>query len=790
MNPTLAVEYCRIVAPEKLPDRFLVSGVIQNPETTGSLADVFVAYVFEVNKPWFPSSKIFPTLIQTLEAQAPGLTSGKELADQFEGLLKELNQQLNAISEQGETDWIGNLNGLIMVLGGDELHFSQTGHCPAYILQNNRIRQITDDSNGDHEPHPLKTFTNLASGTLHEGDYVLLSNQELYHEISLDALRRVMNNNSPAAACASIVRELKKERTLTVSSIIIRTPSQAQAETALSEPEPLEIVLEEEMQSPFKKFQKRLAPIIARGKEQSAVIGRTSLEAAKKASSTVKEKAAPVAATLIEKGAQRASAVKNKVASKVEAEPLAVVEIIEPQSKKAEKEPNPEPAKAEKEEAVATEDEKEFFPEEPEEENSPSIIPADELALSSSVVIPKKKKAKADTSLKERFTILIATPQRKKLAALSLALVLIVLTGLTAFYRHNPSNLTPTANQNEESLKTAQDLLQKATTARELKQDIEAARELEEGQRLLNSLSGLSDNQKKQADELWDTYNLQADSLTNTTRLAEATATYTFSGAAQHMISALPYFYGTTGNTPSLLRIGKGDPAVTAATIDLPDSTDATIAAVHSSEADTSGYVLTRKNNVYRLTQSGSTSSLRPITLSSGDFAPGDAIGTYNGNVYILDGKTGLLWKYAFTGTAYSKGTSIIDSTKYDIKKGVSLAIDGSIYVLKSDGSVLKFTSGEQDPFAFSNQPSLYKELVQPLQIATNESTQSIYLLDGGITSGRHSTARVLEFTKEGSFVRQYALPKDFLQVRSFEVDPKEGKLWVLNDKTVSEFNL
>ncbi|MCC2631999.1 MAG: hypothetical protein K0S20_698 [Patescibacteria group bacterium] len=212
MNPLFAIDYCRIVAPERLSDRFLASGIIQSPASEESPSSVFLAYVFEITKPWFSSSQVLPSLLEQLNAGYESLKPDKTLGDSFEALLKNINERLNAISESGETDWIGNFNGLIMVMGGDELHFSQTGRCPAYLLQNNRIRQITDESGQEREPHPLKTFSNLASGVLHENDYILLSNHELYNEISLDALRRVINNNTPAASCQSITKELKRRK--------------------------------------------------------------------------------------------------------------------------------------------------------------------------------------------------------------------------------------------------------------------------------------------------------------------------------------------------------------------------------------------------------------------------------------------------------------------------------------------------------------------------------------------------------------------------------------------------
>src|SRR5690606_8260025 len=129
----------------KLSDRFISSGALFQNERASLSSQVFLGYIFEITQPWFPSSRVLPSILETIHENHPKLTPAKHVADQFEELLKRINEQLNAISEGGETDWIGNLNGLILVISGNELHFSQTGTCPAYMLQKNRIRQITDD---------------------------------------------------------------------------------------------------------------------------------------------------------------------------------------------------------------------------------------------------------------------------------------------------------------------------------------------------------------------------------------------------------------------------------------------------------------------------------------------------------------------------------------------------------------------------------------------------------------------------------------------------------------------
>lgn len=801
MTQPLAIRHCRIVAPEKLSDRFLSSGLFFQQESTDIKDQVLLAYVFEITKPWFPSSKVLPTLLETLHEQHGRMSTSKDLGDQFEDVLKALNERLNALSEAGETDWIGNLNGLIMVLSGNELHFSQTGRCPTYLLQNNRIRQITDEPSAEREPHPLKTFSNLASGELKSGDYLLISNQELYNEISLDGLRRIIGTDQPGGSAQVITRELKKERNLGVSSIIIQAVSPAEA--ALDKPAVTEIILEEEMRSFAKKLQSKLSPYAAKARAQSVKLGKASIDAAKSGANAASKTLAPAAAIIIQKGAQGAASLSSKVSPKG-ASPVVevvndgeVIDGVETPETGDETTPVETPqstvkATAKPKGAVVEIIRPRNYVEEvakPANYVEGSVIPLDEFSLGSSTLpmhIPKKPHVPFTERLRAIVRNWVATPESRRVTALAGAVVLIAVTGIGIASRQHTVAPTATSNQVEADLTRAEELAVKAKTAIDLKQNVEAAREIESGTKLINSLSNLNETQKKRSETIWTSLTGIGDSLSTATRFASPATTYSFTAASQNVVTSLPYFYGFNGNT--VLRSGQGDASATQSSQALPDSSDSVVSMTKSEDGVASAFILTKKNKVYGVAQNGASTKLNFIQPSEGEFPAGDALASYLSNLYVLDSKSGILWKHTGTGTVYGKGVSVIDSTKYDIKKSVSFAIDGSIYFLKQDGNVLSFTRGLQDEFSLKNLPPVGSAMVNPLQIITNEDMDGIYILDGGVTVGTHSTARVMEFTKDGTFVRQYAFPKEYTQIKGFDIDPKEKKLWVTDGTRISEF--
>ena len=81
------------------------------------------------------------------------------------------------------------------------------------------------------------------------------------------------------------------------------------------------------------------------------------------------------------------------------------------------------------------------------------------------------------------------------------------------------------------------------------------------------------------------------------------------------------------------------------------------------------------------------------------------------------------------------------------------MAIDSSIYIVSSDGSINKFTKGASDTFALSG---LDKSLLNPTKIFTNANTDNIYVLDNG-------NSRILVLDKTGHLKNQYKLSLFFL---------------------------
>ena len=90
------------------------------------------------------------------------------------------------------------------------------------------------------------------------------------------------------------------------------------------------------------------------------------------------------------------------------------------------------------------------------------------------------------------------------------------------------------------------------------------------------------------------------------------------------------------------------------------------------------------------------------------------AVATYGGNFYLLDSRSGQIWRYyQFEPVA----TGYLSSAQPQLLKGsTGLAIDGDVYVSQSGGKVIKFASGAQVkfpmqvPFALTHVAQIYTQ--------------------------------------------------------------------------------
>ena len=165
------------------------------------------------------------------------------------------------------------------------------------------------------------------------------------------------------------------------------------------------------------------------------------------------------------------------------------------------------------------------------------------------------------------------------------------------------------------------------------------------------------------------------------------------------------------------------------------------------------------------------------------------AFDNYNNNFYVLDPGANAIHKYQATAGGYEVAPSsyVSATADIDLSSAIDMAIDGDIFVLMSDGSVLRLRGGQREPFEISGLDGVS---LKATGIFTEIDTDSLYLIDS-------SNKRIVEIDKReetaGEFVRQfkYAGSDDFFaDIRSIWVSEIDGKLIVLGRDSVRQFVL
>ncbi|MCC7197519.1 hypothetical protein IT413_04990 [Candidatus Peregrinibacteria bacterium] len=171
------------------------------------------------------------------------------------------------------------------------------------------------------------------------------------------------------------------------------------------------------------------------------------------------------------------------------------------------------------------------------------------------------------------------------------------------------------------------------------------------------------------------------------------------------------------------------------------------------------------------------------VDSADGAFHKGVDVRGYSNKLYILDPEGNQIWRYARRRDKFDAAEAY--NVNADIKNGLSLAIDGSVYVLNKDGFITKLFSGNQEQFPIKKQP--VKPMAQPTKIYTELDMPNIYILEP-------AERRVLVYAKDdktggATYLQQFVFD-DMPDLRDLFVDKDTNRLYVMDSTKVYQVNL
>lgn len=168
---------------------------------------------------------------------------------------------------------------------------------------------------------------------------------------------------------------------------------------------------------------------------------------------------------------------------------------------------------------------------------------------------------------------------------------------------------------------------------------------------------------------------------------------------------------------------------------------------------------------------------------------PGDSIqqpiasATYDQNYYLLDTGANEVLRFRPVGSAvYGEPEGFFGiNSGVDLSQATDLAIDGSVFILFSNGEIYRYISGARAEFSLATLPA---PLGNPGAIFITQGMGSLYILDG-------DNDRIVQVTTEGVFQRQILAP-DRLIATAIDIFVNRGEtyLWIVGPTSVTRLPL
>lgn len=151
----------------------------------------------------------------------------------------------------------------------------------------------------------------------------------------------------------------------------------------------------------------------------------------------------------------------------------------------------------------------------------------------------------------------------------------------------------------------------------------------------------------------------------------------------------------------------------------------------------------------------------------------------YNRRLYSLDASTNQIYRHDNVKSGFGQGKDWLKNNSLNLRDGVDMAIDGDLFVLKSDGQIYKFTQGAEQP--------LNLEIVEPPlnsggEIWTYTDLKYLYILE-------KNNKRLIIYEKTGKLSRQITAV-EFAGPTAFTVDEQKNTALVLDSGKIYQLDI
>jgi len=687
------INYTRLTTSDKVEDRFLTCQVYQPIDPEQAESGMIFSQI-EIMNPWFPTSQIGQTIINTLIREYYRGSDTSELVN-FENAIKKVNEALAQIAQNGETDWIGKLNGVLVLYNKKEIHFAQTGTSQAYLYRGTKINHITEELDANEAPHPLKTFTNITSGTLEIGDKVAIANSAFFDVIKPLELRRIITSFNPTLTAIETAKILKMNGSRSGNAIFLELTTKEDLANVPPDQKIEAIYLDQtggsvnlQLKNFYSSSIKPVASKIAASFVSFFHLSKKTLQPHLKKGWELTQKGSKSAVKKISSsGKDLGDKVKEKISQNRNDEPRGIV--IESDSK-----------------------------------------------LSAKTTLLKAK-----NKLRRLLIGLGVYSRQKSRMILPILIALIFALGLIlglSFYLRSRGNLDKNLQSKVDQVVSLENEAVVATTRGDkpaalgdYKQIISLSNDLK-GTKYENSVSEAVQRARSKINELISKTNLTVEKTFN---LDPQTITTISAGDSIISILKTGEVREKKPNLQTFDTIGQ---------INLPSQNISS--AIYVDESDKLAILFDNKAlGTFDLQSKGfKVEKVKPSSTGK--------MQSFDGNLYILDPLKNQIWKEVYENNNYDSETPYITDNSVNISDIVDFAIDGNIFVMSKSGQITKLSRGKNTG---EFKISLPLDEVISSWDGIFTSTDSSYIYAAANDNGLE---RIVKIDKSGGFISQYSL--------------------------------
>ncbi len=744
-------------------DKFL----IYDPDKSQSTGNVFISHPTPVEEETFgklliitdihSQDRINQDVINTIQEELKKhyyQSSDLNIETAFENALQKTNDKLHQLIQDGLANWVDKLNIIIAVIKDNQMHITQIGSLHAYLIHGPKIVDILEISEtpAELEINPLKIFSNIISGQLNPGDYVLFCTASLLDFISLEKMKRTIFGSRPQDSAAYIENLLIDTNQKTTFAAII---AQAIPDTA---------------------DQKQYMPLNLEHSEYSAP--QVSMDEMHSREQKTSELMTPSIWPVIKKSI---SSITGKTKGLLNGKVLQKPSQDKPYPEKLRPALKPRYTEQKDKNIIVT-----------------ILLFIWRFIKGIFVLLGKvligffkffknfKESRQQVKNLPDKIAHTLAKwiNQFLSLTASRKILLLIAFLLIFAF-----AQSIVTLGEGQEKEKTTTEYSQVVIDIEQKQAEIDASLIYGDDQKafqLLNEarslLAQLPD--KKQYRDTISQFNQslqqRADKINHVVEVTEPTELYDFATAEEGasvrgMVQIRDKIFAFNPNNNSIYGFD-----LESKETDIVTNTTEEIGNLQlRATPEDNNYITyyTNADKVVRFSLSSSEFEERDINFANQDKTI-KYIESYAGRLYVLDTKNNAIFRHNNIATGYAEGASWVQDD-LDLTDATALTVDGNIYVLKANGEIWKLTQGRKQDLAMNQIEPAFNN---PTSLFTKTDSEKIYVLDP-------ENNRLVIFNKQGKLINQYRSDQ-FDGLKDFIVSDDENTIYLLNKTRLYSFDL